>query len=287
MIWLLLSILCSTVIFIVFKLFERYRVPNLPAIVVNYGVAATLGFVLSSTACNPACMLQAPWRWSIVLIGFLFISLFQIMARVSQQSGVAVVSVVVKMSLAIPVLFGVLYWQEPTGPLKWTGIIAALVAVYFTAMPAGKPALAGPYLPALALLFLGSGFLDSFLSYNQKLWLPEANDQLNFTAWLFSAAGVMGLFWMGITASWRQVTFRAILGGIALGLPNLGSIYFLLQALKQPEQESSWLFPVNNVGIVALSAATGALLFKEPLTGRNKWGLVIALVALICMSVWK
>ena len=53
------------------------------------------------------------------------------------------------------------------------------------------------------------------------------------------------------------------MGGIALGIPNFGSIYFLVLALRSGGMESSTIFPVNNVAIVMISTFLGILLFRE------------------------
>ena len=49
MIYLILSILFSTSLFVIFKLFHKYEVDNVKAIVVNYAVAFVLGFLGSET----------------------------------------------------------------------------------------------------------------------------------------------------------------------------------------------------------------------------------------------
>ncbi|RLD30397.1 MAG: EamA/RhaT family transporter, partial [Bacteroidetes bacterium] len=45
MIYLLFSILSSTMIFVIFKLFSRYKINTLHAIVVNYIVACISGLI--------------------------------------------------------------------------------------------------------------------------------------------------------------------------------------------------------------------------------------------------
>lgn len=47
MIYLLLSIVFSTLIFVIFKYFDVFKIDTLKAIIVNYVVAFILGFVLA------------------------------------------------------------------------------------------------------------------------------------------------------------------------------------------------------------------------------------------------
>lgn len=44
MVYLILSVLSSTLIFVVFKLFDVYKIQTLYAIITNYVVACTVGF---------------------------------------------------------------------------------------------------------------------------------------------------------------------------------------------------------------------------------------------------
>ena len=45
------------------------------------------------------------------------------------------------------------------------------------------------------------------------------------------------------------------------------------------------MFPVYNIGVVCLSALSGWLLFKEKLTWKNYLGLVIAIIAVLLITV--
>ena len=43
---------------------------------------------------------------------------------------------------------------------------------------------------------------------------------------------------------------KTVFGGIALGIPNYFSVYFLVRALRSDLWDSSGIFTVNNVGVV-------------------------------------
>jgi len=122
-IYLLLSIASSSIIFVVFKLFSRFKINTLHAIVVNYFTASTLGLLLYNGAITIASVPQQDWFFSAVALGFLFILIFNLMALTTQRSGLSVVSVATKMSVVIPILFGILYYKESLGFFKTTGII--------------------------------------------------------------------------------------------------------------------------------------------------------------------
>lgn len=284
--WLLLSIACSTLIFILFRLFPKYGVDNLQAIIINYFVAFSVGIGTGAETDKLGGLAEQEWFSSVIILGFLFISLFQLMALVSQKFGVTAVSVAVKMSLVIPVSFAILYYGDSAGVWKITGIILALVSVYLaTLKPSatkGHPSLI--LLPAV--LFLGSGFLDSFIKYNQHA-LVATEDQSLFTSVSFLTAGLIGIFWWLILVMIRKTRppgWKNILAGIALGIPNYGSIYFLIKALDMHNLESSVIFPVNNVGIVALSVICARILFNENLSRQNIVGVILAMISIALMT---
>lgn len=286
MIWLLLSIASSTLIFAIFKLFAKYNINNLQAIVVNYYVAFAVGFLSGDFEFSVLDLGSKPWSVSIIILGFLFITLFQVMALVSQKFGVSAVSVAVKMSLVIPVLAAVFIYHEDISYLKGIGILCALAAVYLATLKPektkGKPA----YLFLPIILFVGSGFLDAFINFNQAILVP-VGDQAYFASSIFFVAGIFGLIFISYQALMKKVSFqwKNILGGILLGIPNYGSIYFLLQALEIKSLESSVIFPINNVGIVALSVIVGKLFFNEHLSKTNKAGIALALIAILLIAI--
>lgn len=285
MMYIILSILCSTIIFILFKLFGKYDVNNLQAIVGNYFIAGVLGWLPYIQTSNAPNIIE----WSIwpLLIGFMFITLFQLMAKITQERGVNVVSVTVKMSVMIPILSGILIYNETITNWNAIGIALALLAVYAINKPRpGTVRTTGSAWIGPAILFIGSGLLDAFLKVIKEDFV--APDNLGaFTSTAFAIAGVLGVLFVIFRIyikrdlNWSP---KSWIWGLALGIPNYGSIYFLLKALdgKIP---SAVLFPINNVGIVGLSAVVAWALFKERITTWKLLGLIFAGIAIVLMSL--
>lgn len=283
--YLALSILFSSLIFVVFKLYAKYEVQTIYAIIVNYFIACTVGLIFYKDAINLSVIPQKSWFWGSILLGLLFILIFNLMATTSQKLGVSVASVATKMSLAIPVLFGVFYYGEVLTVLEIIGILLALLAVYFSSLKeneikAEKWAFALP-----VLVFLGSGTIDTSIKYFQDTHMPEEEYAL-FSATVFGAAGMVGLFFIAFKATRHpiKVNFKNIIGGICLGIPNYFSIYFLLKALQHPTWNSASVFTINNVAIVMFSTLLGIVLFKERLTIKNWLGIGLAILSIILVA---
>ncbi len=284
---LALSILCSSLIFVVFKLYPRFRIQTLYAIIFNYITACAVGFLLMEQQVDLAEVASKSWFPVTLALGILFIVIFNLMALTSQELGVSVASVATKMSLTIPVLLGVLLYGEELGPVKFTGVFLALFAVYFssvkrTHLPVSKRML---YLPLL--VFLGSGIIDASIQYCEQFLLPPGEFPV-FSSTVFASAASCGLIFILIRAPREKISIapQSILGGIALGVPNFFSIYFLLRALQNEVLNSASVFTINNVAIVMFSTLLGILLFKEKLSVRNWIGIGLAIVSIFLVAAY-
>ncbi len=284
---LALSVLFSSLIFVVFKLYTRFRIQTFYAIIFNYITACAVGFLLMDRTVGFTEIPSKSWFPVTLALGVLFILIFNLMARTSQELGVSVASVATKMSLSIPVLLGVLLYGEDMGLLKATGVFLALLAVYFssvkrTHLPVSKRLL---YLPLL--VFLGSGIIDASLQYCEQFLLPPGEFPV-FSSTLFASAASCGFLFILIRASKERITIepRSILGGIALGIPNFFSIYFLLEALQNEGLNSASVFTINNVAIVMFSTLLGILLFREHLSVRNWIGIGLAVISIVLVAAF-
>lgn len=287
MMYLVLSILASTLIFVLFKLFAKFNINTLHAIIVNYFVASMSGIIAYQGTIEITTIPKFEWFYYTLALGSLFIIVFNLMAITTQRSGLSVVSVATKMSVVIPIVFGLFYYNESIGMLKGLGIILALIAVYLTAIKNKKGIDIVPkniLLPVL--VFLGSGVIDTSLKFLEEAYVSESDVSI-FSATIFAAAaflGVLVIVYQIIKGTFR-FQLKNVLGGIALGIPNYFSIYFLVKALRSGLFESSGIFTINNVAIVMLSTLVGILLFKERLLSKNWIGIGLAIISIILVAL--
>lgn len=284
MTYLILSILASTFILIVFRMFQRYQVDIFQAIVVNYIVAFCVGFIVFGSSWSSAMLETGNWQPFAGLIGILFISLFLLMGRSAQDNGIGTTSVAVKMGLVIPVVAAILLYQESVYLLKIVGVIAALIGVVlitFQAKGGAKKVSGNSW--ALVILFLGSGLLDTLLNYVEKRSLGDLSPAI-FSAIGFGVAAVIGcgILFLRMFQGRIQLRWRNVFGGIILGVPNYFSIYFLIMAIRA-DMDDSITYAINNVGIVLLSFFLGILFFRESFTRLKIAGVSLAILAIILL----
>jgi len=274
-------VLFSSTIFIIFKLFDNYKVNTLQAIIFNYFTAFTIGILSHKSTINYSELPNKPWFIGAIILALLFISVFNIMAITSQKNGVSVAAVAGKMAVVIPVIFGVFLYQEQLSVLKIIGIILALFAVYLITLKNNLDGIKKASLIFPILLFLGAGIIDTTIKFVQTNYVTSTDTNL-FSGILFGLAGVFGILIYSIKPS--RITIRNGIAGVVLGIINYYSIYYLLKALDIKDIPSAIIFSINNVSIVALSTLLGLFIFKEKLTSKNWIGIVIAIISILLIT---
>ena len=287
MIDLALSVLSSTLIFVAFKLFDTYKVQTLYAIITNYVVACLVGLFLYEGNVDVVQLTSTSWYWGPIALGVLFITIFNLMAKSTQVSGVSVTSVATKMSLVIPVVVGVVIYKEELSLLQIIGIVLALLAVYLSSQKEKGITINRKDLLLPLLVFLGSGIIDTSIKYFEEEHLTDQEIPI-FSSMVFGCAALTGLVFIGIKSfkTPLKINFKNILGGIALGVPNYFSIFFLIRALRSDMLNSAAVFTLNNVAIVMLSTVLGILLFKERLRPKNWGGVALAILSIVLVALF-
>ncbi|TCP25821.1 EamA-like transporter family protein [Tenacibaculum skagerrakense] len=287
MIYLILSVLISSSLYVIFKLFDVFKVNTFQAIVMNYIVAFVIGYGYSDVKMPLSVIPQQNWFYGALVLGFLFITIFNVMATTSQRNGLSVASVSGRMAVVIPIVFGIVVYNESVSVVKVIGIVLALLAVYLTSVKSNKTKkFEASSLVLPIILFLGSGAIDTLLKYTELNFVSAENVSI-FSASIFGIAFIFGLLFLLIEVVRKNIKLemKSFVGGIALGIPNYFSIEFLIRALKIKGIESSVLFTINNVSIVLLTTLFGLFLFKEKLENKNWLGVIIAIVSIILITV--
>jgi len=301
MLFLLLSVISSTVLVMVFKFFPKYGIDTFQAIVVNYFVCIICGTLVLGRFPFSGETLSAPWLPYSMGLGILFISGFYAVGMTVLFFGLTVASVLQKMSLVISVPFAIIAFSEPATAMKICGVLLALGAVILSNWPSKKSnskikdsdnpdkKSISPFLvwffPLYA--FFVSGAIECGLQYVQNSLLDSsAAASAEFSTGIFASAALIGSFVIIFNSFKNRPNFavRNLVAGLLLGVPNYFSIYFLLKAFDVLGDKSVVL-PVNNIAIVAISAVLGVLLFSEKLSKINWLGVGLAAIAIAVISI--
>jgi len=291
MLYLILSILFSTSIFVIFKLLDKYKIDIFNVIVINYFTATIFGFLLLKQSININQITQTSWFPLTILIGILFILMFYIVGISSQKAGIIITTISSKISVILPISFSILYDRnDSVSPVKLLGIALALVAVFTTIYKkkSFQIDIKTIYLPIF--LFIGMGVVDSLLKFSQYKWIDNSVLPL-FSAVVFMFAALTGLI-LSIFRWKKSVNYlnrKSIIFGILLGLTNFCSMFFLIKTLNYKNGagssiDSSIIFGINNLGIIILSLLTGLFFFYEKITTLNKFGIALSIITILVLS---
>ncbi|WP_299704171.1 hypothetical protein [uncultured Pontibacter sp.] len=293
MLYLILSVLSGVSLVFIFKLYQHFNVHTFQAIVLNYITCILVGLAFpGGTDVLQTVVFQKPWALYAIILGAIFIGAFYLIALTTQKVGVTAASVAAKISLVIPVLFSLLVLQSSLKEytfLNYVGMALALVAIVLSSIRPGAdgdkrtPLLLSLVLPFV--IFLSSGFADSLINYVNEYHL-QANEASQFTMLTFTASAVIGMAVLLYMLLLRKTTFqfKSVWAGIALGIPNYFSIFFLIKALSAFGNDGAFLYPVNNIGIIMAGALGALLVFREKLSKINLLGLALAVLALVLIS---
>ena len=288
--YLLFSIIFSTGLNVLFKLFSRYELNLFKVIMINYWVCYGLGQIWSGQWIHASDIVDKPWFYYAIFLGFTFVIGFNMAGITVKYFGIVLATIMQKMSLLLTVLFAILYFGETLTYIKAWGLLFAFIAVVLIHIK--KPETRSKsirnkiiyIIPLLTLLLSGTIEILFLLVDRHNIVLQTDHA---FVTVLFGFAGMFALVFyligrsMYITSS---LTFSDLGGGLVLGCVNFFSIFFLMK-LVQTGWEGSFLFPINNVGILLLSALVSLLLFREKLSRINYIGLAVSILAI--WFVWN
>ena len=289
MVAFVLTIAFTVAIYWLFRAFKEWGLSTSWAITINYFVAALFGWSLAG---GPEAMnqtLDAPWLPVVVIMGLCFYPLFQLTARCTQTLGVSVASIATKLSMAIPVIVFVLFdGMGSSHPGQWAGVALAFPAVVL-ASASGEDT-GRPWWKSLHwmpfVMFAGSGCIDLVFGwYAMDPALTQEGMRFAFASVPFTLGGMVGL----LHAVWNQTplpSWKDLMGGLALGLVNFGSLYVLLLAYDAMLMDRAMVVPVLNLSVIVVATIGGMWIFGDRLDRQARWGVAVATASIGLMMLF-
>ena len=282
-IFLLLSIAFSTFINLIFRWFKDFNVNKFQAIIVNYVVCFIIGFSLS-THQDILSYVHEQWFIYCILLGFIFIAIFFSMALTTEKLGISVTAVSGKMSVVIPILFAYFFAKEDITLLFVIGLILSILSIYFITVKK-ELHIDKRYLILPVIVFLGGGMIDTSLKVLQQAYSEDIPlSTISYSIFLGAFIAGTSIYLVKEKANFSSWEWKSVKAGVALGVPNYFSIFFLLSAIEGFSVKSAFVFGVNNVGVVLVSTLLSVLIFKEKLEPKNQWGLLLAVLSIAIIS---
>jgi drug/metabolite transporter (DMT)-like permease len=256
------------------------------AIAVNYIMATVFSF-FSINYNQPINSQSISWIFFALMLGSFFFIVFNLCSKSTVSSGIGITSIAMKLAVLFPIMIGILFYKEPVSLQIVIGILIGIFSLLLlTYSPSNSISSSKLNLLFPILVWIGSGFCDSTVQMANKFFsIYSANGYFTFIT--FFSASVVGLSYTFLIK--RQVVdYKSLIGGLALGIPNYFSIYFLFKCLEHLnidyQIESGRILTINNILIVIASLIIGLIAFKEKLNKFNVLGIILALVAIYLIS---
>jgi len=317
MVSLIVQIIFSTAFGLIMK-DAQTRGRNLLAVgAVNYTVAAIAAALLVLRAGN--------FEWSIATLmvglfgGITYVVSYFLLIPAIRLSGISVTIAVVRVSVLVPILFSIFYWNEKPNLYQVAGVILVCLSLPLlsnvvclvptkasitngiaeykankkpnNASHENKSKIASLLLIFALFVFTGGCGLSAKAFYE---FSPDSQRSI-FLTFLFGTAaaiGISALIFQNIVGEKHEKNalftnsipgIRDIVPGIFLGMSNIVGNHFLLLALKG--LPGMIVFPVSSSMGVILTTLVAMTVWREKLPRPAMAGIVTAVIAVVLINL--
>ncbi len=234
-------------------------------------------FVSGERAISPTAVIFGA-VYGVILCMFLFFK------NESIASGpVSLTSLIGNCAFIIATWFGVIYAQESVSMFQLVGMALILVALFLCINPkkSAEKLTARWFIYCIAFFFAG-GFIGMFYKVFGK---SSAANEVNGMMLTASVVSCVLFFAVGLIVNKaakkplpkikKEALIYILLSGIT------GCVYIRLNVSLSAVIPSAIFFPVANGGIVIITTAAGALIFKEKLNKIQIAGVIVGVLAIV------
>jgi len=280
MLFLVLSILCSVIVGVIFKITRKYKGNPTQIVTFNYAIALALCYFTFSPNLAEVDA-SAPWNIYIAIGVLLPFVLLSLVASIKHM-GIVKTDAAQRLSLFIPILAAWLIFKEEFNSYKVIGIIIGFMALLFILRKQSSNTENKWFFPAAVLV--GFGVIDIlFKQVALYTSLPYPTSLFVVFCVALSVAIVISIYEIGIKKV--KLEPKNILFGALVGIFNFGNILFYLKAHKAFAENPSTVFAGMNMGVIVLGSLVGLLFFKEKLSKINFIGIFLALISIVFIVI--
>ena len=279
---LIIAVLCSVAVSVLLKVARKRNIVIQQAIAFNYIVALSLSWFLLKPDFKGLeftdFIAQSENTPIFLALGILLPSVFIIMSKAVEFSGIVRSDAAQRLSLFLPILAAFLIFHETLSQSKVVGIVLAFVGLFcLLSKPNQQSAVDFRGVLGLIGVWFGYGIID--ILFKQVAKSGGAFPTTLFIAFSLAAC-IMFIYLLFKRTQWNVASF---VGGIILGVLNFFNILFYIKAHQSFGSNPTLVFAGMNIGVICLGTITGALIFKEKISKVNWLGIVFSLCAIFCL----
>ena len=280
---LILAILFSAIIPILLNYAHRNRLSDEVVLTFNYTLAVIISFIMTMTNRSTYGLLFEDSLQVIILTvigiitGLMFYGSFYYYQKSVKDHGVALSIAVGKMGVILPLLLSLVIWKELPTPNQWLGILISIIAIGLISIHPSKFQ-HSPLKISLLFFLIMNGLGDFFNNLFESTVGASYKDL--FLCVVFGCALLASSI---PTIKQKQINGKSVFFGFAIGLPNMLTTYFFINALSQ--LKDAVVFPLYSGGAIFLTSLWGILVFHERLKIKEAIGMIFILIALILINL--
>ena len=218
MLYLILTIFCSTAIALVLKINSNQKGDTIVLLAGNYFSASIISlilFVSESNSTSPLEIIPLGIFLSLLFVGSIFA-----FSKSVNLSGAALSTVSSRLSVFVPIILSILIYNELPDVYQIIGLLLTLLTIllfYFAINNSSKdPKEKNKFIYLLLILF-GIGIADFFMKVFQENW--GSSDKAWFLFWIFFFSFII-TFTIALRNK-KEINYKTILMGIGMGIPNI------------------------------------------------------------------
>ncbi|WP_066496821.1 SMR family transporter [Abyssisolibacter fermentans] len=287
MTYLLLAIICSAIIPNIFRFGEQHDINQPVVITVNYAFASLILLItllfsglgqyimdLGKISINEHSVFLAIIIG--IITGIFYYGGFYYYQKSVFMSGPSIATAFGKIGIIIPMILSIIIWKEVPNIIQWFGVVISLGAILIMAINLKEIKLNDIHV-VLIFLFLFTG-LGSFTNKVFQKYCMIQHNQI-FLWVLFTTALVISLKETRMVKEKKKWDYYI---GMMVGIPNILSSYFLIQALNN--LTAVVVFPLLSGGTIIGASLISAVVFKERLKSKEYIGIGMMIVAVMLIN---
>lgn len=219
-----------------------------------------------------------------VIYGLLLISAQWNYTAALKNGNTSVCATVYSLGFILPTLSGALIWNEPFSIYKLIGTLAVIPAIILSGKTSKSTVSHNKhgYIFPLILSMLSSGGLGIMQKVQQNSPYSEQKSIFVFTA--FALACIIS-FIASCFAKKSDVKFAPKMSIMAGGTGLCFGICNLLNTTLAGRLSSAVFFPLQNISVILLSLIFSILIFRERLSGKDVWVLILGVISIFLLNV--
>lgn len=280
MLFLILSILCSVIVGVIFKITRKYNANPIQIVAFNYVFALLLCYF---TFKPDIAQVDGSAPWNIyIAIGILLPIVFLFLIASIKHMGIVKTDAAQRLSLFIPILAAWFIFKEEFNSYKVIGLLIGFVALLFILKKQSANTANKWIYPAIVLL--GFGVIDILFKQIALYTTLPYTTSLFVVFDISLAISLLVVVYETVLKKVKLEAKNILLGGL-VGLFNFGNILFYLKAHKAFSDNPSTVFAGMNMGVIIVGSLVGLLFFREKLSKINFIGLFLALIAIVLIVI--